>query len=137
MSKGYSEKKRRREVSPFHLLIPDLSDGENPPTAAGVTRTGSGTESGDKTVITESNIQKSRIFFFFCWSWISLWLILWVWESRAVNTGWPGFSNEFDSSLCLLSLTGDQDCIITSFTHTYTLIQAQTGLWGANYSHLC
>lgn len=37
----------------------------------------------------------------------SLWLILWVWKSRVPNTGWPGFSNEFDSSLCLLSLAGD------------------------------
>lgn len=35
------------------------------------------------------------------------WLILWVWESRAPNTGWPGFRNEFDSSHCLLNLTGD------------------------------
>lgn len=57
--------------------------------------------------------------------WISLWLILWVWESRAPNTGWPGFSNEFDSSLCLPSLTGDQDCIITSSTHTHKQVYGE------------
>ena len=56
----------------------------------------------------------------------SLWLILLVWESRAPNTGWPGFSNEFDSSLCLLSLTGDQDCIITSCKHTHTHARTHT-----------
>lgn len=114
----------RCSESPFHLDFSGSPSGEVPQTTTtnctfwnqegGVV--GKGMEGWLKKKTEKAEEKKRRN----SW-WISLWLILWVWESRAPNTGWPGFSNEFDSSLCLLSLTGDQDCIITSFTHTYSV----------------
>lgn len=109
----------RCPVSAFHLILAGSPSGEIPQThLQSSARGGEGKRmerqrEGKRRAHTYTHKERDG-------RWISLWLILWVWESRAPNTGWPGFSNEFDSSLCLLSLTGDQDCIITSSPHTHS-----------------
>lgn len=102
---------QRCPMSVFHLILAGSPSGEIPQTH--LQSSARGAEGKGMDIHTQRERRRDG-------RWISLWLILWVWESRAPNTGWPGFSNEFDSSLCLLSLTGDQGCIITSSTHTHT-----------------
>lgn len=93
----------RCPVSVFHLILAGSPSGEIPQTHLQSSARGAEVKRNGERREKVTHIEKEREM----GGGSSLWLILWVWESRAPNTGWPGFSNEFDSSLCLLSLTGD------------------------------